>query len=45
MNKTKYNGPHRWEHLKQQYAQWRQRVETRRISRQSAEEACARFGM
>jgi hypothetical protein len=43
MNTIKHDNAQRWVHLKQRYAQWRQRVETRRISRQAAEEACARF--
>ena len=43
MNTTKHDNSQRWVHLKQQYAQWRQRVETRRMSRHAAEEACARF--
>jgi hypothetical protein len=43
MNTTKHDNSQRWVHLKQQYAQWRRRVETRRMSRHVAEEACARF--
>lgn len=45
MTTTKHNVSHRWESFKEQYAQWRRRVETRRISRHLAEEACARFPM
>lgn len=45
MSTVKQNSSQRWLHLKQQYARWRGRVETRSISRRMAEEACARFWM
>jgi hypothetical protein len=43
MSTHKHDVSYRWDYFKVQYAEWRRRVETRRISRYIAEEACARF--
>ena len=45
MSTMKHDFSDRWEYFKEQYTQWRRRVETRRTSRHIAEEACARFPM